>query len=241
MACVSALIPALDAPGASRSKARQREFDGVVKSGRTHLMDATPVTLGQEFGGYAAQVRARRSSGWRRRCRGWRAGPRRHRGRHRHQRPGRLRGRGHQGARRFTGLPLTEARNHFEAQGARDALVELSGQLRTIAIGLYKIANDIRWMGSGPRAGLAEIRLPDLQPGSSIMPGKVNPVLPEALIQVCAQVIGNDAAIAFGGAAGNFELNIMLPMHVAQPARVDPAARHCSGPVCGPMRQRHRR
>ena len=109
-------------------------------------------------------------------------------------------------------LPLTEARDHFEAQGARDALVELSGQLRTIAVSLYKVSNDIRWMGSGPRTGLSEIHLPDLQPGSSIMPGKVNPVIAEALCMVCAQVIGNDAAIAFGGAAGNFELNIMLPM-----------------------------
>ncbi|MEO6204177.1 MAG: lyase family protein, partial [Mycobacteriales bacterium] len=111
-----------------------------------------------------------------------------------------------------TGLPLTEARDHFEAQGARDALVETSGQLRTIAVGLYKISNDLRWMGSGPRTGLGEIALPDLQPGSSIMPGKVNPVIPEALCMVCAQVIGNDAAIAFGGAAGNFELNVMLPL-----------------------------
>jgi fumarate hydratase class II len=114
--------------------------------------------------------------------------------------------------RRTTGLPLTEARNHFEAHGARDALVELSGQLRTIAVSLTKVANDIRWMGSGPRAGLAEIHLPDLQPGSSIMPGKVNPVLAEALTMVCAQVIGNDAAIAWGGAAGTFELNVMMPM-----------------------------
>ncbi len=113
---------------------------------------------------------------------------------------------------RITGLPLTEARNHFEAQGARDALVETSGQLRTIAVGLTKIANDLRWMGSGPRTGLAEIALPDLQPGSSIMPGKVNPVIPEAVCMVCAQVIGNDAAVAFGGASGNFELNVVLPM-----------------------------
>jgi fumarate hydratase class II len=113
---------------------------------------------------------------------------------------------------RATGLPLTEARDHFEAQGARDGLVEMSGQLRTIAVSLTKVANDIRWMGSGPRAGLAEIRLPDLQPGSSIMPGKVNPVMAEALTMVCAQVIGNDAAIAFGGAAGSFELNVMLPI-----------------------------
>jgi len=111
-----------------------------------------------------------------------------------------------------TGLPLTEARDHFEAQGARDGLVELSGQLRTIAVGFTKIANDVRWMGSGPRTGLTEIFLPDLQPGSSIMPGKVNPVIPEAMCQVCAQVVGNDAAVAWGGAAGNFELNVMLPM-----------------------------
>jgi len=111
-----------------------------------------------------------------------------------------------------TGLPLTEARDHFEAQGARDGLVEISGQLRTISVSLFKVSNDIRWMGSGPRTGLTEIYLPDLQPGSSIMPGKVNPVIPEALCMVCAQVIGNDAAIAFGGAAGNFELNVMLPM-----------------------------
>jgi fumarate hydratase class II len=111
-----------------------------------------------------------------------------------------------------TGLPLTEARDHFEAQGSRDGLVELSGQLRTIAVSLTKVANDIRWMGSGPRTGLGEIALPDLQPGSSIMPGKVNPVIPEAVCMVGAQVIGNDAAIAFGGAAGSFELNVMLPM-----------------------------
>jgi fumarate hydratase class II len=111
-----------------------------------------------------------------------------------------------------TGLPLTEARDHFEAQGARDALVETSGQLRTIAVGLVKIANDLRWMGSGPRAGLGEIRLPDLQPGSSIMPGKVNPVIPEAVVQVCAQVIGNDATIAFSGTTGSFELNVTLPV-----------------------------
>ena len=111
-----------------------------------------------------------------------------------------------------TGLPLTEARNHFEAQGARDGLVEASGALRTIAVSLNKIANDLRWMGSGPRAGLGEIALPDLQPGSSIMPGKVNPVICEATTMVCAQVIGNDAAVAFAGASGNFELNVMLPV-----------------------------
>src|SRR3989304_1588582 len=114
--------------------------------------------------------------------------------------------------RRDTGLPLTEARNHFEAQGAQDGLVETSGQLRTVAVSLYKIANDLRWMGSGPSAGLAEIALPDLQPGSSIMPGKVNPVIPEAVCMVCAQVIGNDAAIAFAGESGVFQLNVMLPV-----------------------------
>jgi fumarate hydratase class II len=111
-----------------------------------------------------------------------------------------------------SGLPLTEARDHFEAQGARDGLVEASGQLKTIAVGLYKICNDLRWMSSGPMAGLAEIHLPDLQPGSSIMPGKVNPVIPEAVCMVCAQVVGNDAATTFAGAAGNFELNVMLPV-----------------------------
>src|SRR4029077_15408638 len=111
-----------------------------------------------------------------------------------------------------TGLPLSEARDHFEAQGARDALVECSGMLRTIAVSLYKCANDVRWMGSGPRTGLAEIRIPELQPGSSIMPGKVNPVAAEALCQVCTQVIGNDAAVAFGGAQVNLELNVMMPV-----------------------------
>jgi fumarate hydratase, class II len=112
----------------------------------------------------------------------------------------------------ITGLPFTEADNHFEAQGGRDALVELSGQLRTFAVGLTKICNDLRWMGSGPLTGLAEINLPDLQPGSSIMPGKVNPVLPEATLMVCAQVIGNDAAMTVAGASGSFELNVMLPV-----------------------------
>ncbi len=112
----------------------------------------------------------------------------------------------------MTRLPLTEARDHFEAQGARDALVETSGMLKTIAVGLTKIANDLRWMGSGPRAGLGEIALPDLQPGSSIMPGKVNPVVPEAVCMVAAQVIGNDAAVTFAGASGTFELNVMMPV-----------------------------
>ena len=208
---VNALIPALRRLAVAL-EGKSGEFAGVVKSGRTHLMDATPVTLGQEFGGYAAQVRygierleatlprvAELALGGTAVGTGINA-------------PAGFAAAVIEELRTTTGLPLTEARNHFEAQGARDALVELSGQLRTIAIGLYKIATDIRWMGSGPRAGLAEIHLPDLQPGSSIMPGKVNPVIPEALSMVCAQVIGNDAAIAFGGAAGNFELNIMLPM-----------------------------
>ncbi|MGZ6256251.1 MAG: class II fumarate hydratase [Candidatus Limnocylindria bacterium] len=208
---VNSLIPALQRL-ATALEGKAGEFAGVVKSGRTHLMDATPVTLGQEFGGYAAQVRygTERLESTLPRVAELPLG-------------GTAVGTGInapagfaqsviQELRESTGLPLTEARNHFEAQGARDGLVELSGQLRTIAIGLYKIATDIRWMGSGPRAGLAEIHLPDLQPGSSIMPGKVNPVIPEAVSMVCAQVIGNDASIAFGGAAGNFELNIMLPM-----------------------------
>jgi fumarate hydratase class II len=208
---INTLIPALDRLAvALESKAG--EFADVVKSGRTHLMDATPVTMGQEFGGYAAQVRygierlnatlprvAELALGGTAVGTGINA-------------PAGFAAAVINELRESTGLPLTEARNHFEAQGARDGLVELSGQLRTIAIGLYKIATDIRWMGSGPRAGLAEIHLPDLQPGSSIMPGKVNPVIPEAVSMVCAQVIGNDASIAFGGAAGNFELNIMLPM-----------------------------
>jgi fumarate hydratase class II len=205
------LVPALEhLAGTLEGKAA--EFADVVKAGRTHLMDATPVTLGQEFGGYAAQVRlgverlhaslprvAELPLGGTAVGTGINAPP-------------------GFGARVIaevavaTGLPLTEARDHFEAQGARDALVELSGQLRTIAVSLTKIANDLRWMGSGPRAGLGEINLPDLQPGSSIMPGKVNPVIPEATLMVCAQVAGNDAAIAWGGAAGNFELNVMLPM-----------------------------
>ena len=208
---VNQLIPALRRLGTAL-EGKAEEFASVVKSGRTHLMDATPVTLGQEFGGYAAQVRygIERLESTLPRVTELALG-------------GTAVGTGINAPdgfaeavirelRESTGLPLTEARNHFEAQGARDGLVELSGQLRTIAIGLYKIATDIRWMGSGPRAGLAEIHLPDLQPGSSIMPGKVNPVIPEAVSMVCAQVIGNDAAIAFGGAAGNFELNIMLPM-----------------------------
>ncbi|MEU4208723.1 class II fumarate hydratase [Streptomyces sp. NPDC026206] len=205
------LIPALDHLAAALER-KAEEFATVVKSGRTHLMDATPVTLGQEFGGYAAQVRygteRLRSSlprlaelplGGTAVGTGINTPP------------------GFSGAviaeiARTTGLPLTEARDHFEAQGARDGLVETSGQLRTVAVGLTKIANDLRWMGSGPRTGLGEINLPDLQPGSSIMPGKVNPVICEAVLMVAAQVTGNDATVATAGAAGNFELNVMLPV-----------------------------
>jgi fumarate hydratase class II len=210
-AVTNGLIPALTQLATSL-RGKEHEFAEIVKAGRTHLMDATPVTLGQEFGGYAAQVELgiERVTASLPRLAELPLG-------------GTAVGTGINTPPGFaaqviaelaktTGLPLTEARNHFEAQGARDALVEASGQLRTIAVGLTKIANDLRWMGSGPRAGLAEIALPDLQPGSSIMPGKVNPVIPEAVCQVCAQVIGNDAAVAFGGAAGNFELNVMLPM-----------------------------
>ncbi len=208
---VEELIPALRRL-AEAWEAKADEFAGVVKSGRTHLMDATPVTLGQEFGGYAAQVRygIERVEAALPRVAELALG-------------GTAVGTGINTPPGFaaaviaelvtsTGLPLTEARNHFEAQGAQDALVELSGQLRTIAVGLYKAANDVRWMGSGPRAGLGELVLPDLQPGSSIMPGKVNPVICEAVRQVVAQVVGNDAAVAFGGSQGDFELNVMLPV-----------------------------
>ena len=205
------LIPALEhLAGSLESKAD--EFADVVKAGRTHLMDATPVTLGQEFGGYAAQMRIgveRLHASLPRLAELPLGGTAVGTG---INSPPGFGGRVIAQIASDTGLPLTEARDHFEAQGARDGLVELSGQLRTIVVGLTKIANDLRWMGSGPRAGLGEINLPDLQPGSSIMPGKVNPVIPEATLMVCAQVIGNDAAIAWGGAAGSFELNVMLPM-----------------------------
>ncbi|MCG5216788.1 class II fumarate hydratase [Streptosporangium sp. KLBMP 9127] len=205
------LIPSLEHLATSL-RAKSIEFRGVVKSGRTHLMDATPVTLGQEFAGYATQIEnavTRVNSALTRVTElplgGTAVGtgintP-----------PGFAR-RVIAGLRETTGLPFTEAPDHFEAQGAQDSIVELSGQLRVTAVSLNKICNDLRWMGSGPRAGLGEINLPDLQPGSSIMPGKVNPVVPEAVCMVSAQVIGNDAAITFAGAAGTFELNVMLPV-----------------------------
>ncbi len=188
------------------------DFAVVVKSGRTHLMDATPVTLGQEFGGYAAAIRhgAERVAAALPDVGELPLG-------------GTAVGTGLNAPPGFApaviarladeeGLPLTEARDHFEAAGARDALVAFSGVLRSVAMSLYKICNDLRLMNSGPRTGLGEIQIPDLQPGSSIMPGKVNPVICEAVCQVCAQVIGNDVAVAFGGGAGNFELNVMMPV-----------------------------
>ncbi len=191
---------------------RQEDMAKVVKAGRTHLMDATPVTLGQELGGYATAVEhgierlestlprlGELALGGTAVGTGINAPP----------------GFGTAVIARLaatTGLPLREARDHFEAQGGRDALVEASGMLRTVAVSLVKLANDLRWMSSGPAAGLAEIHLPHLQPGSSIMPGKVNPVIPEVVVQVVAQVIGNDAAVAFAGTTGSFELNVAVPV-----------------------------
>jgi fumarate hydratase class II len=205
------LLPALRHLAAGLRK-KAKEFAKVVKSGRTHLMDATPVTLGQEFGGYAAQIEQaiERLEAVLPRVGELPLG-------------GSAVGTGLNVPKGFApaviaklatdlGLPLTEARDHFAAQSSRDALVEASGQLRTVAVALIKIANDLRWMGSGPRTGLSEIFLPDLQPGSSIMPGKVNPVIPEAVTQVGTQVFGNDAAVAFAGAQGAFELNVYLPV-----------------------------
>jgi fumarate hydratase, class II len=210
-AVVRDLVPALEHLAATL-ESKAAELAGVVKSGRTHLMDATPVTLGQELGGYAAAVRlgVERLRSVLPRVGELPLG-------------GTAVGTGINCPPGFAqrtiarlaaalDLPLTEARDHFEAHGARDALVELSGVLRVVAVSLNKCATDLRWMGSGPRTGLAEIRIPDLQPGSSIMPGKVNPVVPEAVHQVVAQVVGNDAAVAWGGAQGTFELNVMLPV-----------------------------
>jgi len=205
------LIPALTHL-AEALEAKATEFATVVKSGRTHLMDATPVTLGQEFGGYAAAMRygiERLQSALPRAA----------------EVPlgGTAVGTGINTPAGFpqrviallvedTGLPLTEARDHFEAQSSRDGLVELSGALRTIAVSITKICNDLRWMGSGPNTGLGEIFIPDLQPGSSIMPGKVNPVVPEAVLMIAARVIGNDATVAWAGASGSFELNVQIPV-----------------------------
>ncbi|MGE2715101.1 class II fumarate hydratase [Mycolicibacterium litorale] len=211
-AAVRHLIPALEVLHESLA-GKARQWRTVVKSGRTHLMDAVPVTLGQEFGGYARQIEAgiERVRGCLPRLGELAIG-------------GTAVGTGLNAPEGFgakvvdvlvdqTGIAeLRTAKDSFEAQAARDGLVEASGALRTIAVSLTKIANDIRWMGSGPLTGLGELQLPDLQPGSSIMPGKVNPVIPEAVTQVACQVVGNDAAIAFGGASGAFELNVYIPM-----------------------------
>ena len=210
-AVVTDLLPALDAL-ALAIETRAQEWADLVKSGRTHLMDAVPITLGQEARAWATQVR---SASTRLTTTLPRVG----------ELPigGTAVGSGLNAPEGFgaavaaelaavTGLPLTEAPDHFEAQASQDAVVELSGQLRVAAVALFKIANDLRWLGSGPRTGLAELALPDLQPGSSIMPGKVNPVIPEATMMVVAQVIGNDAAVAFAGTQGNFQLNVMLPV-----------------------------
>jgi fumarate hydratase class II len=205
------LLPALDLL-ADALDTKAAEFDHILKAGRTHLMDATPVRLGQEFGGYAMQVRNGAE-------------------RVRKVLPelyelalgGTAVGTGINAPEGFaastiaemarrSGYRFIEAPNHFEAQAAKDATVNVSGALKTIAVSLFKIVNDLRWLSSGPRTGIAEIKLPSLQPGSSIMPGKVNPVIPEMVMQVASQVIGNDAAITWGGANGNFELNVMMPL-----------------------------
>ena len=210
-ALINDLIPALDYL-AKKLEVKAKSWASVVKAGRTHLMDATPVTLGQEFGGYAAQIRygIERIQSSIPRVAEVPLG-------------GTAVGTGINTPKGFpqaviklladqTKLPITEARDHFEAQGARDALVEASGALRVLAVSLTKINNDLRWMGSGPNAGLGELSIPDLQPGSSIMPGKVNPVVPEAVLMVCARVIGNDQTVAWAGASGNFELNVAIPV-----------------------------
>lgn len=205
------LLPALqELHHALASKAAA--FADVIKIGRTHLQDATPIRLGQEFGGYASQVEhglARLHSAKADLGELALGGTAVGTGINTHPE---FAQRTIAGVARETGLDLREAANHFEAQGARDAAVQTSGALKTVAVGLLKIANDIRWLGSGPRCGLGELRLPATQPGSSIMPGKVNPVMSEMLIQVCAQVIGNDATITFCGSFGNFELNVMMPV-----------------------------
>jgi fumarate hydratase class II len=210
-ALIDDLIPALDHLAVALEEKAELWKDA-VKSGRTHLMEATPVTLGQEFGGYAAQIRLgiERVQSALHRVAEVPLG-------------GTAVGTGINTPPGFpqlviqlltedTELPITEARDHFEAQANRDSLVETSGALRVLAVSLTKICNDLRWMGSGPNTGLAELRIPDLQPGSSIMPGKVNPVIPEAVLMVASRVIGNDATIAWSGASGAFELNVAIPV-----------------------------
>src|SRR6185436_9069732 len=205
------LIPALRKLQ-SALEGKAAEFDSIVKIGRTHLQDATPVRLGQEFGGYARQVELgiRRLEKLRESLAELPLG-------------GTAVGTGINTDPRFpaaaiqhlsdiAGIPFVEAKNHFEAQGGKDAIVEASGALKTVAVSLTKIANDIRWLASGPRCGIGEINLPETQPGSSIMPGKVNPVIAESVTMVCAQVIGNDVTVTVGGQAANFELIVMLPV-----------------------------
>ena len=205
------LIPALQKLADELDK-KAIEFSNIVKIGRTHLQDATPITLGQEFSGYTQMVkngikRIQNAQGFLSELAigGTAVGT----GINTKAQFGSLVAKE---ISRFTGISFIEASNHFEAQGAQDAAVETSGALKTIAVSLSKIANDIRWLGSGPRAGLGELILPAVQPGSSIMPGKTNPVICEAMIQGCAQVIGNDMAITIGGQGGVFELNLMLPL-----------------------------
>ena len=205
------LIPALEKLG-DALEAKAKEFHDVIKIGRTHLMDATPVRLGQEFGGYAQQVRhgKRRAEDAIEALKelalgGTAVGT----GLNRHlQFPGKVM----RHLEQRTGIAFREARDHFEAQGAKDGVVEASGQLKTIAVSLFKIANDIRLLGSGPRCGIGEIQLPATQPGSSIMPGKVNPVICESVMMVCAQVMGADTVITWSAANGNLDLNVMMPV-----------------------------
>jgi len=210
-ALIGDLVPALDHLAVALEK-KAALWKDAVKPGRTHLMDATPVTLGQEFGGYARQMRLgiERIEAALPRVAEVPLG-------------GTAVGTGINTPKGFpqkviaelaatSGLPVTEAKDHFEAQANRDGLVEASGALRTIAVSLTKISNDLRWMGSGPNTGIGELHIPDLQPGSSIMPGKVNPVIPEAVIMVAARVIGNDATVAWAGATGTFELNVAIPV-----------------------------
>ncbi|MGV1034638.1 MAG: class II fumarate hydratase [Microbacteriaceae bacterium] len=210
-AIIDSLVPSLHHLAVSLEK-KAEEWSNVVKSGRTHLMDATPVTLGQEFGGYARQIRlgiARVESALPRVAEVPLGGTAVGTG---INTPAGFPQRVIELLAAETELPITEAKDHFEAQANRDGLVDASGALRTVAVSLTKICNDIRWMGSGPNTGLGELHIPDLQPGSSIMPGKVNPVVPEAVLMVCARVIGNDATIAWGGASGSFELNVQIPV-----------------------------
>jgi fumarate hydratase class II len=205
------LLPALASLQAALAKKAQ-EFDRVIKIGRTHLQDATPIRLGQEFGGYASMVEhARRRLEKLKSPLGEIAlgGTAVGTGINTHPRFARLAA---QKISRMTGVAFREAENHFEAQGSKDGVVEASGALKTTAVSLMKVANDIRWLGSGPRCGIGELLIPPVQPGSSIMPGKVNPVIPEALCMVCAQVIGNDLTVAVAGMSGNFELNVMMPV-----------------------------